>query len=253
MNYRIVRSTGRVLAAVALSVATLSAAASAQAGFLDAFKGLLTPGPSQSGGGLSQSTIADGLREALRVGTDRVVARLGRPGGFASDPVAHIPLPGTLTTVQSALARIGMSGIADDLEARLNSAAEAALPEAREVFWQTLSDMRLDDVMAIYRGPEDAATRYFEEKMTPELTARMKPIVEGKLSQVGAVATFESMMTRYRALPLAPPINADLSEYVVSKALEGTFHYVAEEEAAIRRDPAARTTELLKKVFGTAR
>ncbi|RMF19715.1 MAG: DUF4197 domain-containing protein [Deltaproteobacteria bacterium] len=253
MNDR--KQTTRHRPALVFTVALLLAAWAlpARAGFFDALRGILRPSPWGGASGLTQQTIADGIREALRVGTDHVVARLGRPGGFASDPVAHIPLPGALATVQNALARIGMSGIADDLEARLNSAAEAALPEARAVFWKTISEMTLDDVMAIYRGPEDAATRYFEEKMTPELTSRMKPIVQDKLSQVGAVATFDTMMARYRALPLAPPVDADLSEYVVGKALDGTFHYVAEEEAAIRRDPAARTTDLLKKVFGTAR
>ncbi len=202
---------------------------------------------------LDTETIAAGIREALRVGTERVVARLGRPGGFSTDPVAHIPLPGPLATAQRMLAQVGMSGIADDLEARLNRAAEAALPEAREVFVATISAMTLDDVLAIYRGPEDAATRYFQEKMTPQLVERMTPIVREKLAAVGAVAAYDAVMARYRALPMAPEVDADLSSYVVGKALEATFHYVAAEEAAIRRNPAARTTDLLKKVFGRSR
>ncbi len=236
--------------AVAAALAVLLPAVST-AGFLDAFKGML--GGSGGGGGaaLSQATIADGLREALRVGTERVVAQLGKPGGFSADPSVHIPLPGVLANVQSSLAMVGASGMADKLEAKLNSAAEAAMPEAREVFWQAISQMTLDDAMAIYNGPEDSATSYFRGKMTPELAQRMAPIVRQSLSEVGAVATFDSMMQKYQAIPLVPKVDTDLTGYVVDKALDGTFHYVALEEAAIRQDPAARTTELLRKVFGS--
>ena len=153
--------------------------------------------------------------------------------------------------MQSSLAMVGASGMADKLEAKLNSAAEADMPEAREVFWQAISQMTLDDAMAIYNGPEDSATSYFRGKMTPELAQRMAPIVRQSLSEVGAVATFDSMMQKYQAIPLVPKVDTDLTGYVVDKALDGTFHYVALEEAAIRQDPTARTTEFLRRVFGS--
>ena len=110
--------------------------------------------------------------------------------------------------------------------------------------------MTLEDVREIYEGPDDAATQYFKGKMTKPLTKRMKPIVDKSLSEVGAVQSYDTMMSRYKAIPLVPDVKANLTNYVVRKGLDGIFYYVAEEEAAIRNNPAARTTELLKKVFG---
>ena len=116
-------------------------------------------------GGLTTDEIAQGLREALKVGTERVVGQVGAVDGFNADPDIHIPLPGSLKNVQSLLAPIGLSRLTDDLETRLNRGAEAAAPEAKAVLWEAISEMTLDDVQRIYDGPDDAATQYFKDKM----------------------------------------------------------------------------------------
>jgi hypothetical protein len=200
--------------------------------------------------GLSTEEMGDGLLEALRVGTEKVVEQVGAADGYNLDPNIHIPLPHTLKKVQSVLKSIGKSGLADDLELRLNRAAEAAAPAAKELFWQAISGMTFDDVRQIFNGPDDSATRYFQRKMTPPLTTRMEPVVERSLSEVGAIQSYDAMIGQYKSVPFVPDVKADLTEYAVEKAMDGLFYYVAREEAAIRNDPAARTTELLQKVFG---
>ncbi|MEA3412782.1 MAG: DUF4197 domain-containing protein [Pseudomonadota bacterium] len=200
---------------------------------------------------LSTAEIGDGLKEALRVGTETVVTNVGRPGGFSADPAIHIPLPGSLGKVRSALGMVGQSAMLDDLELRLNKAAETATPKAKELFWQSISEMTLDDVKGIYNGPDDAATRYFQGKMTPELERQMTPIVQESLAEVGAIQAYDRVMGRYDSIPYVPDVKADLTSYVVEKGGDGIFHYLAIEEAKIREDPASQTTALLKKVFGS--
>lgn len=205
-----------------------------------------------SGGALSDQEITDGLVEALRVGTERVVEQVGATDGYNLDPDIHIPLPGGLDDVQKVLKKLGLSELTGDLELRLNRAAEAAAPEAREVFWQAIGEMTIDDVREIYGGPDDAATRYFQRKMTPALSERMAPLVENSLADVGALRSYDAMMKQYESVPFVPDAKADLTGYVVEQAMDGLFFYVAKEEAAIRNNPAARTTELLQKVFGSS-
>jgi hypothetical protein len=208
-------------------------------------------GPTSGGAaGLSTGEIAAGLQEALRVGAERVVNTLGRTDGFNKAPDVHIPLPGSLKKVQSALAKVGMSGLADDLELRLNRAAEAAVPKAQKLFTDAISKMTIDDAKMILNGPKDAATQYFRSKMATPLAGDIKPIVDTQLSDVGAIAAYDRMMGQYKTIPFVPDAKANLTEYVVGKAVDGVFLYLGREEAAIRENPAKRTTELLKKVFG---
>ena len=199
---------------------------------------------------LTSDEIRAGLKEALRVGSENVVSQLGRTDGFNLDPAIHIPLPQQFDTVKSILARVGMSSMLDDLELKLNRAAEVATPKAKELFFQAISEMTFEDVMNIYNGPEDSATRYFQDKMTPALAKEMQPVVDQSLSQVGAVQAYDNIMGEYRAIPFVPDVKADLTTYVVEKGMAGIFHYMAVEEAAIRQNPAKRTTELLQRVFG---
>lgn len=203
-----------------------------------------------SGAALSNAEIGAGLKEALRVGTANVVSQLERPGGFTDDPQIHIPLPPSLAPVQSALSRLGMSGMLDDLDRRLNRAAEAATPKAKDLFFQAIAEMTLQDVKAIYDGPDDAATRYFQSRMSRPLAEEMAPVVQASLADVGAVRSYDEVMGRYEALPFVPDAKANLTRYVVEKGMDGIFHYLAQQETAIRQDPAKRTTELLRKVFG---
>ena len=236
-----------------LTVVTLLAAAAvggpASAGWLDKLKDTLS-GDDKSAA-LSSDEIGGGLKEALKLGTERVVTNLGTPDGFNLDPEVHIPLPGQLDRVKKVLGKIGMDSMLTDLELRLNRAAEIATPKAKALFVQAISDMTLDDVMAIYKGPDDAATRYFQSKMSAPLAAEMTPVVDASLADAGAVQAYDGVMEKYNAVPLAPKVDADLSGYVVEKGMDGIFHYLAKEEAAIRQDPAKRTTELLKRVFGS--
>ena len=170
--------------------------------------------------------------------------------GYNADPLIHIPLPKDLRKVHNALDKIGLGKMTADLELKLNRAAERAAPEAKEVFWNAITEMTLQDVRAIRKGPEDAATQYFRGKMTTPLTDRFTPIVTNAMSEVGAIRSYDRMMDRYKAIPFVPDVKADLTRYTVGKGLDGLFTYVAKEEAAIRKDPAKRTTELLQRVFG---
>ena len=194
--------------------------------------------------------VAAGLKEALRVGSGTVVSQLGKLDGFNADPKIHIPLPKSFKKVQSALKPLGMSPLLDDLELRLNRAAEQATPKAKALFLSAIEEMTLDDVMGIYQGPPDAATRYFQKKMSPQLAVEMKPIVDQTLAQAGAIQAYDNVMGQYRSVPFAPDVKADLTGYVVEQGMNGIFHYLAREEAAIRQNPAKRTTELLRAVFG---
>jgi len=186
----------------------------------------------------------------LRIGSERVVEQLGRADGFNGDEAIHIPLPPELEKVDSALTVIGMGRMTKDLELQLNRAAETATPKAKALFSQAIREMTIDDVMAIYNGPEDAATRYFKGKMSAPLAEEMRPVVADSLAEVGAIRGYDSALGEYRDLPFVPDIHADLTGWVVEKGLDGIFYYLAKEEAAIRADPARRTTELLQKVFG---
>lgn len=207
-------------------------------------------GSDSASGVISNDEISAGLKEALRVGTDHVVARLGAVNGFNTDPRVHIPLPDSLQKVQSTLRKVGMSAMMDDLELRLNRAAEAATPKAKKLFLDSIQKMTLEDVRRIYEGPNDAATRYFQARMSEPLTREMKPIVNDSLSEVGAIRVYDDAMDQYEAIPFAPDVKTDLTGYVVDRGMDGIFFYLAKEEATIRQDPAKRTTELLRKVFG---
>jgi hypothetical protein len=204
-----------------------------------------------NGGGLSVQEIDAGLKEALRVGSERVVGQLGRVDGFNADRAIRIPLPDKLAATRATLDKIGMAALFNDLEVRLNRAAEAATPQAKAIFWQAIREMSIQDAQAIFRGPEDAATRYFQRKMTPELAAVMRPVIEQSLNEVGAVRVYNQALTQVRAMPFAPDIKTDLTGHVVAGGMAGIFHYLAQEEAAIRKNPAKRTTELLQRVFGS--
>ncbi len=242
------------LSILAFIATLLPAVASAQStnDMMERGKSLLDSlgGSSRGAGSLTTGEIASGLKDALRVGTERVVAALGRTDGFNASPDVHIPLPGALATVRKALSRVGAGRLADDLELRLNRAAETAAPRAKTLFWNAIQDMTLDDARTIYNGPKNAATEYFRKKMSGPLANEMKPIVDQELARAGAVQAYDRMMGKYRTLPFMPDARADLTQYVLGKAIDGMFLYLGREEAAIRENPARRTTELLRKVFG---
>ena len=254
-------SRSALVGGILMTALATSGPAGAQGLFDKGAEGLLEEGKSLLGNlgksdttspasSLSNGEIDLGLKEALRVGTERVVGVLGRQNGFYGRKDVHIPLPGTLGTVQKTLAKFGMGSLTDDLEARLNRAAEAAVPRTQKLFYAAIEQMTIDDVKRIYNGPQDSATQYFKGKMSKPLAASMKPVVDQELASAGAIRAYDRVMGEYQKLPFMPDAKADLTNYVLEKAMDGIFLYLGREEAAIRQNPAKRTTELLRKVFG---
>lgn len=238
-----------------LAVAGLAAPAMAQSNILQQGKGLLDSiGKGGGGGGggsaLSQVEVGKGLKEALRVGSETVVGKLGAVDGFNLDPFAHIELPSWLETVRKALSRVGQSGMLDDLTLRLNRGAEAATAQVKPLFWDAVEAMTLQDVMDIYNGPDDAATQYFRRSMDQPLKGKMRPVIDDSLTDVGAVKSYEQTMAQYKQIPFVPDVKGNLTDHVLGKSLDGIFHYIGEEEAAIRTNPVKRVTPLLQRVFG---
>ena len=248
-------------AVIAIGLIAASSSAQAQGNLMDLGKGLLQPAPSQGtsqgggrGGGLSVGEIGSGLKDALKVASDRVTARLGATDGFNGDPAVHIPLPARLQTVQQGLKMAGQSALLDDLELKLNRAAEAAIPAAKKIFWDALQRMTIDDAKGILNGPQDAATQYFQRVMTPDLKTAMRPVVDRTVSQSGAVTAYQGVAGAAAGLPLVGQTVQGgpgmLTDHVLDYALQGIFKYLGQEEAAIRSDPARQSTALLRKVFG---
>ncbi len=217
---------------------------------VDIFKNLGSETADKTGKEPSYAEIGDAFKQALRIGTKNVVSQLGTTDGFNADPSIHIPLPENLHKVRTMLSKVGMSQQVDDLELKLNRAAESATPKAKKLFLQAISDMTFDDVKNIYEGPDNSATTYFQGRMSPPLKKEMQPIVEDTLSQVGAMRAYDNVMGEYTSLPFVPDVKADLTEHVIQKGMDGIFYYIAKEEASIRKDPLKQTTALLKKVFG---
>lgn len=237
------------LVAAAVLLAQPAAAGSWSDAFGDALEAV-PGGESEENEQLDTATIAGGLKDALRLAVTRTTERVGQPGGFADDPDIHIPLPKTLRTVQDTLDRVGMAGTANELERRLNRAAEQAAPKARDILVESAMEMKVADARKILTGPEDAATQYFRRTSTDELRAALSPIVDRELAEVGALRTYDRIVQAYESFPFTSAPSSDLTSYTVGRALDGIFHYVAREEAKVRQNPAARTTALVEKVFG---
>ncbi len=208
----------------------------------------------QGGHGLTQDEIVKALQEALEIGVQQAVARLGRNGGFLQDPVVRIELPAPLATVARALRMIGQDRLVDDFVTSMNHAAELAVRESVPIFIEAIEQMRIEDARRILEGPEDAATRYFRRHTESRLYQRLHPIVKTAIRGAQATRYYASLLEKARAtVPYADRAlrDFDLDDYITRKALDGLFLKIAEEERKIRKDPAARTTELLKEVFGS--
>ncbi|MFH1279436.1 MAG: DUF4197 domain-containing protein [Candidatus Eisenbacteria bacterium] len=203
-----------------------------------------------SGGPLDEPTVAAGLKEALRVGTERTVSSTSVVDGYLGNALIRIALPEQFETAAGALRTIGLGGKVDELEIAMNRAAEKAAGEAKGVFWDAIVQMTLTDAFGILNGGDAAATEYFRGRTSEELRARFRPIVETKMNEVGLYRAYESALSAYTAIPFTSKPEVDLEEHVTNKALDGLFHVLADEEKRIRQDPAARTTDLLRKVFG---
>ena len=190
--------------------------------------------------GLSVEDISAGLKDALKVGTENVVAQLGKPEGFNLDENIHIPLPAEIEQAKKLLDSVGMGNMLGELETKLNRGAEAATPKAKELFLTAIKEMSIEDAKKIYNGPDDSATEYFKEKMSGQLADEMRPVIEKSLSEVGAVQTYDAIMSQYKTIPFVPDIKANLTEHAVNKGMDGIFYYLAQEEAAIRKTPLSK-------------
>ncbi len=222
----------------------------AQSSLFDKAKNLLQPAlGGDSAGVLSQSEISDGLREALRIGAEQVTANLGATDGFFKDPTAFIPLPDTVRKARDLMKPLGLSSLGDEVELRMNRGAEAAMPAAKDVLTSAITNMTLDDAKAILNGPKDAATQYLKRVGGGDIESRLRPIIDSSLKEVGAIQALDQMLGQYKSIPFAPNVTTSLTDHATEAAMTGLFHYIAQEEAAIRENPAKRTTELLQKVF----
>ncbi len=200
---------------------------------------------------LDEATVAAGLREALEVGTDRTVASTSTVDGFLGNVLIRITLPEEFDEMASLLRGIGFDDQVDDLEIAMNRAAERASGEARDVFWDSIRSMSIADAFGILRGPDDAATDYFRQRTESELQTRFSPIVQDKMTEVGLYRIYEELSGYYERLPFVEKPALDLEQYITDSALEGLFTILAQEEARIRKDPLARSTNLLKRVFSS--
>ena len=199
---------------------------------------------------LDSETAASGLKEALHVGTAKAVDLLGATDGYWGNPEVRIPVPEKLSFVKKTLKTLGQQGLVEEFEVSMNRAAEAAAPLAKEVFVDTIKGMSFSDALAIVRGKEHEATDYLREHAGPTLGEKFRPIVDEQLDHVGATQHFNRMMDSTANVPMLGKPAFDLGEYVTGKALDGMFLMIAREEERIRKDPLARTSDLLKKVFG---
>ena len=212
--------------------------------------------------GLSQNQMVQGLEDALGKGLQRAIARLGQDGGFLTNLNVKIPMPEQMQKVEKALRAMKQGKLADDFVVTMNHAAEQAVPEAGGVFADALKQMSIDDAKSILSGPNDAATRYFQKTTQTNLFARFYPVVQKATAQTGVTATYKSVMEKANVgqglgslgsalgSSLLGKDAVDIDGYVTTKAMDGLFKMVAEEEQQIRQNPVARTTDMLQKVFG---
>jgi hypothetical protein len=200
---------------------------------------------------LDESTVTAGLKEALRTGTERSVKSVGAVDGYLANALIRIAVPEDLRGVATKLRQVGLGSYVTELETGMNRAAEAAAGEATAVFRDAILSMTIADAFDILEGGPHAATDYFSSRTRATLAARYRPIVSREMQEVGVARLYDSMLDVYDAIPLTTkPALVELDGYVTDKALDGLFTVLATEEARIRSDPAARTTELLRRVFG---
>jgi hypothetical protein len=191
-----------------------------------------------------------GLKEALTRGAAKAVDGLGKPGGFLADQRVRIALPEKVQDAEKMVRRLGGGKYADQLIETMNRAAEAAVVEAKPVLWQAVRQMSVEDAAGILKGGDDAATQYFRQSTSSTLSTRLRPLVEAATKKVGVAQKYEKFAGRASKLGLLAEGDADLDGYITDKALDGLFLMIAEEEKAIRQDPVATGSAIIKKVFG---
>ena len=201
---------------------------------------------------LTQDQASAGVKEALNKGIVKAVQFASEPDGFNLNDDIHIPTPPDLDLMKSTIGRLpGMTNLFAQLETQLNRAAEAAAPKAKDIFQNALSNMSFTDALSLVTSSEtDAATRFLRKSTQSQLVSAFHPDIEAAIDQVGAGRAYATLTNTYNKIPLQQPVNLSLADYTTQKAVDGLFVLLANEEAKIRKNPAARTSDILKSVFG---
>ena len=241
----------RLVGMLIFLVAALQAETGQGGGFSDILDSAKKIVGSGGGGGFGNTDVVNGLKEALEIGTGYAVGTASKPDGYYSNPSIKIPLPGEIQKVEKLLRTIGYGQTVDEFELSMNRAAERAAPQAKSIFVDAVKQMQIDDAQKILQGPSNAATEYFKAKTSGRLTEVFKPIIRDSMNSVGVTRQYEDLNSKLSSIPMGGKLGFDLDQYVTDKSLNGLFFLVAVEEKKILQDPAARTTELLKKVFGS--
>ena len=200
--------------------------------------------------GLTEKDAADGIKEALVNGTGESVKLVSVLNGYWGNPEIKIPFPPDATEIESKLRALGLSKKVDEFNESMNHAAEKAATEAKPIFLAAIKGMTVKDAINIVRGSDNAATMYLKNTTSNELIDKFRPPIKTSLDNVNATKYWSDLITIYNKIPMVKKMNPDLTQYVTQKAIDGLFIMIAKEELKIRKDPMARTTELLKKVFG---
>ena len=209
-----------------------------------------TPTSSTAVGGLTNTEAANGLKEALIQGISKGSDQASQTDGFYLNKLIRIPFPPDAQRVATTLRGIGLGSQVDKFELSLNRGAEDAAKSAKPIFLNAIKQLTFTDVWNILTGQKDAATQYLKRTTTTQLTTAFRPIMQQSLAKVDATKYYSTLTTTYNQLPLVRPVQTDLNQYATGKAIDGLFTLIAQEEADIRANPVARTTSLLKKVFG---
>jgi hypothetical protein len=199
---------------------------------------------------LSSQDAAGGLKAALSKGIGTAVSQLGAKNGFLNDPKVAIPLPANLDKADRALRMVGMGKDADELKVTMNHAAEDAVAQAKPIFEQALHHMSVSDAKGILTGGEGSATAYFRKATSGQLTQKFRPVVAAETAKLGLAKKYDEYAGKASQLGLLSAKDANLDDYVTSKALDGLFSRIADEEHEIRAHPMEQASSLIKKVFG---
>jgi hypothetical protein len=200
--------------------------------------------------GLTEKDAADGIKEALVNGTGESVKQVSVLNGYWGNPEIKIPFPAEAKEMESKLRTIGMGKKVDEFNESMNRAAEKAASEAKSIFLTAIKEMTVRDAVNIVKGTDNAATMYLKNNTSPQLIDKFQPIIKTSLDNVNATRYWSDLIAIYNKIPMVKKMNPDLPQYVTQKAIDGLFIMIAKEELKIRKDPVARTSELLKKVFG---
>lgn len=199
---------------------------------------------------LTTAEVADGLKEALIKGISKGSDQVSQVDGYFKNPEIKIPFPPDVKKVENTLRDIGLGGEVDKFIMTLNRGAEDAAKEAGPIFISAIKSMTIEDAWGILKGDQDAATQYLKRTTSAQLIEKFKPVIQNSLNKVNATRYYSDLVTRYNKIPMVEKVNPNLDDYATDKAIDGLFLMIAKEEKSIREDPVARTTDLLKKVFG---